>query len=506
MPKQIEILQYKFVVVFQDNDKEEFPVSSYRISAGVNSIPTLTASLTVGRDIKSRSMSPIQKKIADLSEANKYVLVKLRQKNSNGSYTDQFIGILDKQNLSYEGGIQAISITCLHWIALLDAIPPVFSAARVESGNNSLLNMLVHTGQDNNGNVSVWTFEDMKRGEENALKHNAAHGDFISGCIVKSMKTLCELGTKLQTTIFAGIGSVTDKFPAGYEVDKLLEKIKPFDIMKIPGRYSNISDSIVASLLERTHPYQQKQSLWQTLLAWSAEFYFVVIPQVDRILITPRWPVFKPADTDIPNIKIEAYLSAASVSSNASKFGRVCIPPAGATSYHDLTTNFNKIARFPDTSYHGYPDYWTTMPRWMYQQIEGALADTLIDPAPEEYGNFGTQTQIVKQTDKSAAAGIAAGIFFEQLYSGSALQVTTKLDFDICPGSMVSLLIKNPDETKPPIHMIGYVLSWDASYDGQTGAATRQLRLSYCRPADSPYLKQHPLYETKTPFIKGVWY
>lgn len=293
----------------------------------------------------------------------------------------------------------------------------------------------------------------------------------------------------------------------------------------------SVAGAIATTIGNQAMDTLSNQTIWGKILEFAGEFYFGVVPLIDKALVVPLVPGVRRvycktitsdeyASNNISGEIQRPLRGVAIVAGRASATGFMGAPESGFTSWGiggcfapDTVTTRDGMLLFRHA------------PSWIYnipfagfsatrttgladrRAINCALAPVDLDP--ELQGNAdGHDATAVMRSARDLANGFAHAFYVTEALRGRIGYVPGKLRFDISPGSNVwveGATEKFLGNSQVGQAMVGTVVRVNCSIDAENRQASTTFQLAYCRTeeenkSDLFSLDLHPLYRGE-PFL-----
>jgi hypothetical protein len=541
---------------------EVFPITSFSITAGINTIPAATTRIAVGAKAlavttggRVGDWSPIHERGTGVeflleTKSLKYARIIVQDVSPHsetyGEAFTVFEGYVESASQNYSFTATEITVTLRHWLYTLDSHPCIsrvthplstsdwktvlFYMAKTMSTGSNISNVEQTAGTQYSGGTDV-------RGNIKALLNQ------LSVFAEKKGITVPDLGK-------SGSGKPTYDLPL--TVDELLRQrfcsrkdgFAPIFPKKFEGgNYrKDLQEAFYKSWSNLSAHSAAMNSLWTMLLEVTGSFGLYVIPTVRNVELIPKWNV--PSEEHYQ--RMEDVIIANSTRLHFRPIAQVVVlpqhfllhalnvtdPKSGAAGGGENTSAKSNMAI---KDYAGVYEakgsggtekgniFACDAPPWSAylngypvqgENHEGTKSGT--DTKSDSKPNTDTKELIgeIEKSRRGFLSAYAESVYWDQIYSSSRMTVISPLRFDICPGATIRIETGGDprrEDNSLKAAFLGLVNSIQFDFDTMDTSATTQYSLAFVRrespegTGDKIGMKKHPIFESEKPFINASW-
>lgn len=519
-------------------DYGSFEISSFGSDSFLNSIPTATCSVGIGRNLSLGSVSNADKLIRERQKKKAKVYFRAQGPfDDNNNWPEKevviFEGRLEGASLSTVGGSQELMVALRHWLAYLDTASTVSSMSHPSNPLSltfsSALKGLVTT---DDGGVY-------------AMAHTAVAGHFDAEW-PKAGADLWGDGFKplfwklLNNTDFVEFSeALLDCMPDlsnktnANAIDALKRiagesTLEPDCSTKLPAYGAKLAllgndsmpehvvRSIASFIGAETIDGFASQTIWGKLLSFAGMFQFAIVPLTSKALVVPFTPALQTTycktltmqSQDSRRVNLQLAKSLRGVATFGMNTGTTDAGMADKTQY-DITGCFSPTGKKDGLIWVVAPPPWlanAVVNPWSPARTSSLLTNKVnsaITPMPIDKNVAANPPKVIRQVS-DILNGYAHNLYAMESLRGRMLAVAEKLRFDISPGSTVNILANGDpflaDDALADA-LVGVVTGVTIAINADRAHASTNYQVEFFRTKDENddeqyTVERHPIYET----------
>lgn len=547
----------------------ELPVVKYSGSFAINTIPQCSLSLALGRRLDTLSVSGVHL-LQDLFRSGLKVFVQARVRQFHDSLPLlDMLGLggaarewHDRPFVVFEGTTSTcryqrttsgvvFDLGVSHWLEALTRSssisalthPRSLSILDIRARNPNFTRPGAPGGGSGSslGGMAVTPTSSARRfidfrNVENGLWFDTTRPDPEG--ILPWLLHEAETGRAIKHTIFSSALSRDVDFLRDDRNAAALEALRRFEPLASGGRYVDsvplrlrrppdtdtameqlLAKAISTAVASRHYNQLTSATMWQTLLSLSQDFFFAVIPLVDKALVVPFMKGLRDPWRTIDGADLQGISKASDVSQELR-----AVAVLGSAQPPTRTGALNGAAAVPSILgwYQGASRgqiLWNTLPAWASSvgwPLSAALTTGARSPRSTAFSPGYLPPVLTALVSATLPTGLrrintlryfadrlAKAVYINEVLSHRQMELNCRLRFDIAPGSVVRVegvperfLAGNDNLAK---EMYGTVLQVDTHFDAESPSAGTAYRLGNTRSKlenslDAGSLESHPLW------------
>lgn len=534
----MSVFKSRLYLYLDVEDYGKFEISAFGSDAFINSIPTATCSVGIGRNLSLGTVSNADKLVRERQKKKAKIYFRAR-----GAYDEKnnwpekevviFEGRIEGASINTVNGSQELTIALRHWLAYLDTASTVSSMSHPSNPMaltfSSVLKGLVNTdasGVYAMAHTAIASHFDAEWGTVGKdmwgdgfkpmfwrLLNNTDFVEFAESLL----ECMPDLSNKINENAVDALKRIAGESTLEPKCSSTLPKYgAKLSLLGNDSMPEHVVRSIAEYIGSETIDGFASQTIWGKLLAFAGLFQFAVIPLVSKALVVPFTPALNKTycksltmqSQDSRRVNLQLAKSLRGVATFGVNTGTTDANMADKAQY-DITGCFSPTGKKDGLIWVVGPPPWlanAVVNPWSPSRTSSLLGNKInsaITPVAIDKKVAANPPKVIRQVS-DILNGYAHNLYAMESLRGRMLGVSEKLRFDIAPGSTVDILANGDrflvDDALADA-LVGVVTGVTIAINADRNHASTNYQVEFFRTKDENKdeaytVERHPLYES----------